>query len=296
MPERLIYSRRHGKRFVVETVLTRPPTSTGISQHVKNSTRGRPASLAQVHNFVGTETAKPRPSTQHCFVETETTKPPVTAQLTLSATLIEAFDRSDRYDGTGFFASRKDQRLDMTETAYALHRALMAGGDEAIKLAIDRFPPGLRQRAPSASKPELLAIQLTAKPRTTDERKACSALASLLVVAQALGITSEGYRAWASGIDLADAEVQARKIRVALKASAAEPIEYVTPPAKPVYAFEVAIVVDEKRKVTVRVEIEDHQIEAVRDAIVWARDKGEFSVLANKLANMMDRDGGRRGS
>lgn len=294
MPERPLHSRRHRRRFVVETVLTRRLASTEVSQQAQISTMGCPASVAHVHNFAETETAKPRPSTQHCSVENETTKAPVTTQPNLLATLIEAIDRSERFDGTGFFARRKDQRLEMTGTAYALLQALRAGGDAAIKFAIDRFPRGLRQRAPSASKPALLAIQLTAKPRTTEERKACSSYASLLIVAQALGITIEGYRAWANGIDLADAEVQAKKIRAALTATASDVIEVDQLPTPPVYELQVAILVDGKPKEAVRVVIQEDQTGEFRAAIARAGAEGDLKDLAAKFADLrQNEDRGR---
>ncbi|MCJ2052936.1 hypothetical protein [Methylobacterium sp. J-070] len=238
-------------------------------------------------NFAETDLAE-RPLNPPCFVETETTDAEPTPEAPVPPALVEAIERSVGFDGTGFFANRRDQRVEMTGTAYELLKALRAGGDAAIKLAIDRFPPDLRQRAPSPKKPELLAVQLTAKPGTTEQRKACSALASLLVVAQAEGVTVERYREWASGIDLADAEVQAKKIRAALKATAPDEFEGDQTPKTPVYEVQVAVLVDGKRKEAVRVVIEDHQAGELCASIAQAKATGDLTKLGNDIAGASD--------
>ncbi len=226
---------------------------------------------------------------QVSFPETETgqikhsgeTPPP---QREISPVLIAALDSSEGFDGTGFFVNRRDRRVEMTATAFVLFQALLAGGDAAVDLALARIPPGYRQRAPSRAKLELLAITLTAKPKTTEEQKACSAYASLLIVAQTHGVTTEGYCEWARGINLADAEVQAKRIRAALKASVADGFEGDSTPHEPTYELQVAVLVNGKAKDAVRVVIEDHQAHGIRTLISEARATGDLMTLASDIA------------
>jgi hypothetical protein len=199
-------------------------------------------------------------------------------------TLIAALDSSESFDGTGFFVNRRDRRVEMTATAFVLFQALLAGGDAAVDLALARIPPGHRQRAPSRAKLELLAITLTAKPTTTEEQKACSAYASLLIVAQANGVTTEGFSEWARAINLADAEVQAKRIRAALKASAPDGFEGDPIPHQPTYELQVAVLVNGKAKEAVRVVIEDHQANGIRTSISKAKATGDLMTLASDIA------------
>lgn len=240
----------------------------------------------EIDSFAEPETDGPKNSVESCFRGTETSKPANTKGGPYAHTLTTALDRSVEFDGTGFFTNRRDRRGEMTGTAYVLYKALQGGGDQAFNLAVARIPPGLRQRAPSRNKLELLAVQLTAKPRTTEERKACSSYASLLIVAQALGITTEGYRAWASGIDLADAEFRAKRIRAALQAAAPGEYEGDQAPARPIFELQVAVLVDGKRKEAMRMVIGDCRASEIRAWIEQVKATGNLTKFTDEITKL----------
>lgn len=106
---------------------------------------------------------------------------------------------------------------------------MIKGGEAAIDLAIERLPPDLRQRPPSKKKPELIALQVTAKPETEAHLKTLYGYAPVLFVARVRGLSPDAFEEWVPNVNLDDCKVQATKIRAALKAGA--PVELDEPEA-----------------------------------------------------------------
>jgi hypothetical protein len=132
--------------------------------------------------------------------------------------LAAALDACARFDGGSYFQNRRENRVALFVVAYALLLELIRGGEEAVTLAIQRFPPGQRQRAPSRDKRELIALQLAAKPETEAQRKLCSDYASVLMVALARGLSAQQFVQWVGEATVDECKFQATKIRAVLKA------------------------------------------------------------------------------
>ncbi|GJD30571.1 hypothetical protein PMNALOAF_1818 [Methylobacterium adhaesivum] len=154
----------------------------------------------------------------------EATPPPV-----LTTGLDDAFSNAlsacHDYPGQRFFQDRTENRLAVLTPAYRLALEIVRGGAPAFDLAASRMSAGLRQRALSRDKPELLAVQVAAKPETSNQRKQCSALASLLMVARVKGLTVEAFPEWASDADLEECRAKAKRIRSALRAGVAPDLD-----------------------------------------------------------------------
>lgn len=136
-----------------------------------------------------------------------------------------ALTACDDYPGQQFFQSRTENRLAVLTPAYRLALEIVRGGEPAFDLAASRMSAGLRQRAISRDKPELLAVQVTAKPETSNQRKQCSALASMLMVARVKGLSAEAFPDWASDADLEECRAKAKRIRAALRAGVAPDLD-----------------------------------------------------------------------
>lgn len=154
---------------------------------------------------------------QPCFVLAETAS--------ASPALIRAIDDCARFNGQGFFHNRRENRLAMLVLAYLLLLELVSGGDEAIMLATNRLPPDARARRPSLTKPELIAVQLTAKPENEAQRKLCSDYASVLMVARVKGLSPTDFVGWIEEADIGDCKAKAKRIRAALKAGLSPEID-----------------------------------------------------------------------
>lgn len=137
------------------------------------------------------------------------------------------------YPGQRFFQDRTEHRLAVLTPAYRLALEIVCGGEPAFDLAVSRMPAGLRQRAPSREKPELLALQIAAKPETANQRKQCSALASLLMVARVKGLSAEAFPEWAADADLEECRTKAKRIRAALRAGVAPDLDDESASAEP---------------------------------------------------------------
>ncbi len=145
--------------------------------------------------------------------------------LTQANALLDALAECHGYPGQRFFRSRTEHRLAVLTPAYRLALEIVRGGEPAYDVAVRRMPVGLRQRSPSREKPELLAVQITAKPETSSQRKQCSALASLLMVARTTGLSVEEFPVWATEADLEDCRLKAKRIRMALRAGIAPDLD-----------------------------------------------------------------------
>lgn len=150
-----------------------------------------------------------------------------------STALVRAIDDCARFNGQGFFQNRRESRIEMFVLAYLLLLELFSGGEEAITLAIDRFPAGTRARRPSFNKPELIAVQLTAKPEDEPERKLCSDYASVLLVARVKGLSASEFVDWIEKADIGECKVRAKRIRTALRAGLPPEIDDEPDPARP---------------------------------------------------------------
>ena len=142
---------------------------------------------------------------------------------------LQALENATRFNGSEFFHNQRERRTALLVQSNILLVEMIKGGDAAIDLAIERLPPDLRQRAPSKKKPELIALQVTAKPETEAHLKTLYGYAPVLFVAQARGLSPDAFREWVPDVNLDDCKVQATKIRAALKAGA--PVELDEPEA-----------------------------------------------------------------
>ena len=149
-----------------------------------------PMEVARLSETVSLMLGEPTNQTQPpCFVPAEIPETP----------LLRAIDQSARFNGQGFFQNRRANRIAMLVPAHILLLELVRGGEEAIDVAISRFPDGIRERRPSRHKPELIAVQLTAKPENEAQRKLCSDYAAVLMVARVEGISVTEFLTWIDG-------------------------------------------------------------------------------------------------
>lgn len=208
---------RHIRRVKV-TLTSLPPPDAPDGQpkeplcfvpHETENIAGKGLLSGDVRELRASETID-QTTAQPCFGPAETAS--------ASPALLRAIDDCARFNGQGFFQNRRENRLAMLVLAYLLLLELVSGGDEAITLAINRFPPDARARRPSLTKPELIAVQLTAKPDDEPQRKLCSDYASVLMVARVKGLSPTDFVVWIEEADIGECKVKAKRIRAALKA------------------------------------------------------------------------------
>lgn len=114
--------------------------------------------------------------------------------------------------------------------AYSLLHALIAGGDAALELARQQAPFDKRERKISRYKPELIALQHTAKPKDNHERDQCSSHACVLKAARKEEVTIDEFPAW---LDDPNNGVKKCRERVAKKRSKDPELPQQPPRSKP---------------------------------------------------------------
>jgi len=138
-----------------------------------------------------------------------THKPDSIKDVALSA----AIETCVQFPAKAFFQSRRAARSELLKPAYELMLKLSEEGFPAIDLAIAALPTGLRERRPSRHKIELLAVELTAKPENTEQRKACSKYAAILQVARHKNIAVDDFTSWSDEVNIEDCQTAAKEIR-----------------------------------------------------------------------------------
>jgi len=117
--------------------------------------------------------------------------------------LLSALHAAERFDSSGFYKTGRERLTPTLVLAYSLSVEIRKGGKNAIQVAIDRLSPA-RQRKISASKVELIALELTAKPQNVSQRKLCSSHASILKVAREERVSKEQFAEWLRGQKIKD--------------------------------------------------------------------------------------------
>lgn len=117
------------------------------------------------------------------------------ADMAESKTDVDAALKASReFDSAAFFS---EAHLKPTFIqSYRLLNALIAGGDDAVALAMQQAPLNERKRKISLNKPELIALELTAKPQDKKQRKQCSSHACVLKMARKDRVANEQFPAW----------------------------------------------------------------------------------------------------
>ncbi|MBB2962527.1 hypothetical protein [Methylobacterium sp. R2-1] len=207
--------------------------------------------------------------------------------------LLRAIEDCAHFNGRGFFQNRRENRIAMLVLAYLLLLELLRGGEEAIKVAISKFPPDARVRRPSMTKPELIAVQLTAKPENEPQRKLCSDYGSLLLVARVKGLSPTDFVGWVEEADIGDCKVKAKRIRAALKAGAPTEIDEDTPCTASVAEIEPPWVqISHGRGAEVggscSTSINETTLSPVADVIEAGIVNGNLSTVLRRVADMLE--------
>ena len=105
--------------------------------------------------------------------------------------------------GEGLFLTWPSKVAGPLLCAYRLYLALRMGGEGAMKIALrDEYFKKHRLRLPRSPKPELVAIQIVAKPIEHKDRISCSDYAKFLVKAYELRVQPEAFAARMAEIPL----------------------------------------------------------------------------------------------
>ncbi len=224
------------------------------------------------------------PTGQSCFGQNETAR--------VSSALLRAIDDCADFNGQGFFQNRRENRLAMLILAYLLLLELVRGGDEAITLAINRFPPDAGVRRPSLTKPELIAVQLTAKPDDEPQRKLCSDYSSVLMVARVKGLSPANFVDWIEEADIGDCKVKAKRIRAALKAGLSPEIDDDSDPATPASTEEPWVQISHGRGLQVggsySASVPETRLSPVADLIEAGVESGSLPSILRMIATALE--------
>jgi len=121
--------------------------------------------------------------------------------------------------GKGFFVGWYDKIRALTP-AYPVYTLVLEGGEPAVKAVLSHPVFAGRQRAPSKNKQALLAVYLSAKPTTGEQRKLCSDWACILEWAADENVAVAEFAEWASRVKLKAAKAYVREKRRAARAMA----------------------------------------------------------------------------